>query len=80
MAINNVLLLPSHSHTSIEMAAINPANRFGVKQIGLFDQAVFDCRQLKFPAFRCLDSGYPLQRLNRGTAVEERAEFARFGL
>ena len=33
-----VLLLPSHSHTSIDMNAINSANILGNKQIGIFDK------------------------------------------
>jgi hypothetical protein len=37
-----ILLLPSHSHTSIEMNAINPANTFAVPQIGIFSQRVYD--------------------------------------
>ena len=32
----NVMLLPSHSHGSLEMAAINSKNIFGVPQIGIF--------------------------------------------
>ena len=32
----NVMLLPSHSHGSLEMAAINSKNVFGVPQIGIF--------------------------------------------
>jgi hypothetical protein len=37
-----IMLLPSHSHTSIEMNAINPANTFAVPQIGIFNQRVYD--------------------------------------
>ncbi len=37
-----ILLLPSHSHTSIEMNAINPANTFDVPQIGIYNPRVFD--------------------------------------
>jgi hypothetical protein len=37
-----LLLLPSHSHTSIEMNAINPANTFDVPQIGIYNPRVFD--------------------------------------
>ncbi len=35
---NQILLLPSHSHTSIDMNAINPVNVFGLKQVGIYDQ------------------------------------------
>ena len=34
-----IMLLPSHSHTSIEMNAINPANTFQVPQIGIYNAA-----------------------------------------
>jgi len=37
-----LMLLPSHSHTSIEMNAINPANTFRVPQIGIYDKQVYD--------------------------------------
>lgn len=37
-----VMLLPSHSHTSIEMNAINPANTFDVPQIGIYNPRVFE--------------------------------------
>jgi len=37
-----VLLLPSHSHTSIDMTAINPQNTLGIPQIGLFQQGLYD--------------------------------------
>ena len=32
----NIMLLPSHSHGSLEMASINSKNVFGVPQIGIF--------------------------------------------
>ena len=37
-----ILLLPSHSHTSLEMNQLHPDNRFNIPQIGIFSQAVFD--------------------------------------
>jgi hypothetical protein len=37
-----IMLLPSHSHTSIEMNAINPANTFQVPQIGIYNPRVFE--------------------------------------
>jgi len=37
-----VLILPSHSHASIEMNAINPSNVFGIPQIGIHDQKLFE--------------------------------------
>jgi len=37
-----IMLLASHSHTSIEMNAFNPANTFGVPQIGIHSQRVYE--------------------------------------
>jgi hypothetical protein len=37
-----MMLLASHSHTSIEMNAINPANTFDIPQIGIYNPRVFD--------------------------------------
>ncbi len=37
-----ILILPSHSHASIEMNAINPSNVFGIPQIGIHDQKLYE--------------------------------------
>ncbi len=39
---DQIMLLPSHSHTSIEMNAINPVNTFQVPQIGIHSPRLFD--------------------------------------
>src|SRR5262249_253827 len=39
---DRLLLLASHSHTSIEMNAINPANDFDIPQLGIYNPRVFD--------------------------------------
>lgn len=39
---DQIMLLASHSHTSIEMNAINPANTFQVPQLGIYSPRVFD--------------------------------------
>ncbi len=39
---DQVLLLPSHSHTSIEMNAINPKNRLPIPNLGLFHPELFE--------------------------------------
>jgi neutral ceramidase len=39
---DQVMLLPSHSHSSIDMNAINPANVFGVPQIGVHDPKLYE--------------------------------------
>ena len=36
-----VMLLPSHSHTSIDMMALHPGNVFAIPQVGIFDPALF---------------------------------------
>lgn len=41
-ANEQVLLLASHSHTSIDMSAINPKNDFGIPQLGIFHPALFE--------------------------------------
>lgn len=37
---NNILLLPSHSHTSIEMMSLHMNNNFNIPQIGIFNNDV----------------------------------------
>src|SRR3954470_19205519 len=37
-----VMLLPSHSHTSIDMNALNPRNVFRIPQIGIHDPALYE--------------------------------------
>jgi hypothetical protein len=37
-----VMLLPSHSHTSIEMNALNPRNDLKIPQIGIHDPALYE--------------------------------------
>ncbi|HXJ71256.1 MAG TPA: neutral/alkaline non-lysosomal ceramidase N-terminal domain-containing protein, partial [Candidatus Dormibacteraeota bacterium] len=36
------LLLPSHSHTSLDLSALNPKNTLGIPQIGLFHRELFE--------------------------------------
>ena len=43
-----LMLLPSHSHTSIDMTAINPLNVFGIPQIGIFQKPLFDLTVANF--------------------------------
>ena len=38
----NILLLPSHSHTSLEMFALNDKNIFNLAPIGIFQQELLD--------------------------------------
>lgn len=39
---DNIILLASHSHTSIEMNAINPLNTFDIPQIGIHSPELFE--------------------------------------
>jgi hypothetical protein len=39
---NQVLLLPSHSHTSFDMMALHPANVFQNRQVGLFHKELYE--------------------------------------
>ncbi len=40
--VDEVMLLPSHSHTSFDLFALHPKNIFRIPQIGLFQQEAFD--------------------------------------
>ena len=39
---DQIMLLPSHSHTSIDMSALNPKNTLGIPQIGFFHKGLYD--------------------------------------
>ncbi len=41
VACDELMLLPSHSHTSIDMSAINPGNVFGIPQIGIYQSELY---------------------------------------
>lgn len=45
---DQILLLASHSHTSIDMTAIHPKNTFNIPQLGIFQQALFDLTVANF--------------------------------
>jgi len=45
---DQILILPSHSHASIEMNAMNPNNVFGIRQIGIHDPKLLDFTVNKF--------------------------------
>jgi hypothetical protein len=42
LSADQVLLLPSHSHTSIDMMALHPGNGFGIPQVGIFNKELFE--------------------------------------
>lgn len=39
---DQIMLLPSHSHTSIDMSSLNPSNTLGIPQIGFFHRKLYD--------------------------------------
>ena len=39
---DQILLLASHSHTSIDMMALHPGNVFGIPQVGIFQKELFE--------------------------------------
>jgi len=39
---SQIMLLPSHSHTSIDMSALNPKNTLEIPQIGFFHKELYD--------------------------------------
>ena len=41
-ASDQIMLLPSHSHTAVDMSAINPSNVFGVPQIGVYQPKLLE--------------------------------------
>lgn len=40
--VDEVLILPSHTHNSFDLFALHPKNIFRIPQIGIFQQAAFD--------------------------------------
>lgn len=42
VSIDEVMILPSHTHTSFDLFALHPKNIFRIPQIGVFQQAAFD--------------------------------------
>ena len=39
---DQVMLLPSHTHTSFDMMALHPGNKFGIPQVGVFHKELFE--------------------------------------
>jgi neutral ceramidase len=39
---DQVMLLASHSHTSLDMMALHPGNTFGIPQVGIFHKELFE--------------------------------------
>jgi hypothetical protein len=39
---DQIMLLPSHTHTSFDLMALHPGNTFGIPQVGLFHKELFE--------------------------------------
>jgi len=65
----NIMLLPSHSHGSLEMAAINSKNVFGVPQIGIFQPELLEFFIGKLEALMvAADQNYREVKIGTGSA------------
>lgn len=64
-----IMLLPSHSHTSIEMMQIHPGNKMFIRQLGLFHQALFDRTVDRLAAVIC-QADKSLVAVKVGTAAK----------
>ena len=67
---DQILILPSHSHASIEMNATNPNNVFGIPQIGIHDQKLYEFTVANFVEL-IRDAAKELQPVKVGTASQE---------
>jgi len=69
---DDILLLPSHSHTSFDLLALHPANTFGIPQAGVFQRAAFEhVATVLAQAIREADRGVGPVRVGTGTATLE---------
>jgi neutral ceramidase len=78
---NQVLLLASHSHTSIDMMALHPGNDFGIPQAGIFQKELFE-RTADFLAKVIRDADkdlVPIVAASATTSVPERNRNRRHG-
>lgn len=67
---DQILILPSHSHASIEMNAINPNNVFGIPQIGIHDQKLYEFTVANFVDL-IRTASKTLQPVRVGTSSEQ---------
>lgn len=65
---NQVLLLASHSHTSIDMMALHPGNEFGIQQVGIFQKELFELTAGRL-AQVIRDADKELVSINAGSAT-----------
>ena len=64
---DNVMLLPSHSHASLEMNQINDKNTLGIPQIGIFDKRLME-HTVSVLAKAITQAGASLSPVKVGTA------------
>jgi hypothetical protein len=78
---NQILLLASHSHTSIDMMALHPGNEFGIPQAGVFQKELFEYTADRL-AKVIMDAGKDLVAISAASAkisVPERNRNRRHG-
>ena len=63
---DSLLLLPSHSHTSIDMSALHPKNILGIPQIGSFHKKLYEMTLARL-ARAIADAGKDLAPVSVGT-------------
>lgn len=79
---DQVMLLPSHTHTSLDMMALHPGNVFGNRQLGIFHKELFE-RTAELLAKVIRDAGRDLLSVVAGTttvSVPDRNRNRRSGL
>jgi neutral ceramidase len=67
---DQVMLLPSHSHTSMDMSALHPGNIFTNLQIGLFHKALFELTAQRLARVVQDAASKPLPILSGSTTIE----------
>jgi len=65
---NQVMLLPSHTHTSLDMMALHPGNTFALPQVGVFHKELFDYTADQL-ARVIREAGQKLQPVRAGSAT-----------
>ena len=67
---NQIILLASHSHASIEMNALNPLNTFNIPQIGIHSPELFELTINNFVKL-IREASKQLQPVSIGTSTQE---------
>jgi hypothetical protein len=79
---DQIMLLPSHTHTSLDMMALHPGNRFNIPQVGLFQRELFEHTAERLAAvIRAAGRDlHPVRVGSAGLAVPDRNRNRRRGL